>query len=250
MPKMQMDNSLIQMVSNPTILQIILILASAIFWTAVYAVVIYRNHKDKTSSMPWMALCLNFSWELIYSIVIPYPEFFTRLGIYFWVVLDLVILFQELKYGREDYNKVLPGMEKFYLPVSLGLLVMMFAFVWSANYQWTTLPDAVGYTAYIMNLMMSLLFITTLFRRQGTTKGISIYIAWCKFLGTVAPTALGLIYLPTRYIFPYALGVACAILDIIYIILVGKHFRDLGINPYSRKPLKNIKTVEQVKVTY
>jgi hypothetical protein len=237
MPEMTIDSKIISSISNTTPFQIVLVLSMLICWTAVYAITIIRNHKDKIAAMPWLALCLNISWELIYSFVIPYPDASYRYGIFFWVALDSVMLVQGLKYGREDFDHVLPGMQKFYYPVCIGLFIMMLACVWSSNYQWTVLPDPAGYTAYIMNLMMSMLYIVTLFRRTNTEKGISIWIAICKFWGSLAPTLLGMIYLPGRYIFPYTLGIITAILDIIYIILVFRHFKKLGLNPFTRKKI-------------
>ncbi|MBR5015877.1 MAG: hypothetical protein IKX52_03575 [Clostridia bacterium] len=237
MPKMTIAQDIIDTIASVNAFQIFLVLSMLVCWTVVYLTIIIRNHKDKLAVMPWLALSMNISWEFVYTFVIPYPDPKYRLGILFWVLLDGVMFVQTLKYSKEDYNKILPGMEKYYYPVMIGVFLAFFAAVFSTNYQWTTLPDPAGHSAYIMNLMMSFLFITQIFRRPDTIKGISIWVAICKFWGSLAPTILGMIYLPGYYPFPYTLGIITAILDVIYIVLVYKHFKKLGYNPWNRKQI-------------
>lgn len=234
---MTINQTIIDTIANVNAFQIFLVLSMLVCWTVVYLITIFRTNKDKLPVMPWLALSLNISWEVIYTFVFPYPDPRYRLGFLFWVLFDSVMFVQTLKYSKDEYNKILPGMQKYYYPVMLGAFAMLFACVFSSNYQWTEFPDAAGHTAYIMNMMMSALFITTLFRRQDTIGGISIWVAICKFWGSLAPTLLGMIYLPGVYVFPYTLGICTAIIDVIYIVLVYKHFIKLGYNPWTRKEL-------------
>ena len=39
---------------------IFLIALSALTWTGVYLIIIWRLHKDHAPSMPWVCLCMNF----------------------------------------------------------------------------------------------------------------------------------------------------------------------------------------------
>lgn len=237
MPHMTIREDIISAIASVNAFQIILILTMILGWTSVYILTIIRQKKDKLIAMPWVALCLNISWELIYSLVVPYPDPMYRLGFFFWVVLDSIMFVQAIKYGKEDFCDLLPGLEKYYIPIQCAIFLIFFVMVFSANYQWTALPDATGHTAYIMQIVMSFTYITALFRRQNTIRGMSIYIAIAKLLGSLAPTLLGMTTLPSAYPFPYAIGICSTILDIFYLAMLYKHFINLGYSPWTRKPL-------------
>lgn len=215
---------------------ILLIVASALFWTGVYIIIIWRLHKDHAPSMPWVCLCMNFSWEFQFAFLVPYPEPITRWGIYLWVVFDAVMYFLDLKYSKMFYAKRFPGFDWTYYPMKVGMFAIIFVSILMMNPQWPTLPDSPMFAAYIMNAIMSVLFCVHIFARE-TVEGLSIYVAWFKCLGTLAPTALGIIWMPGQY-FVYCLAAICAIFDFCYIYLLTKRFHKFGINPYTRKPLK------------
>lgn len=215
---------------------IFLIVASALLWTGVYIIIIYRLHKDHAPSMPWVCLCMNFSWEFQFAFLVPYPEPITRWGIYLWVVFDLVMYIFDLKYGKMFFAKRFKGFDWAYYPTKIGLFAVIFVTILMMNPQWPTLPDSPMFAAYIMNAIMSMLFCVHMFSRE-TIEGLSIWVAWCKCLGTIAPTIIGLYWMPGQY-FVYCLAFICALFDFIYIYLLTKRFHKFGLNPYTRKPLK------------
>ena len=215
---------------------IFLIVASALLWTAVYLIIIYRLYKDHAPSMPWVCLCMNFSWEFQFAFLVPYPEPITRWGIYLWVLFDAVMYILDLKYGKMFYNKRFPGYGKTYYFTKVGLFAVIFVSILMMNPQWPTLPDSPMFAAYLMNAIMSMLFCVHMFSRE-TIEGLSIWVAWCKCLGTLAPTAIGIYWMPGQY-FVYCLAFICALFDFIYIYLLTKRFHSFGISPYTRKPLK------------
>lgn len=229
------------MFNNLDWFDIFLIAASALLWTGVYLIIIYRMHKDKSPSMPWVALCMNFSWEFQFAFLVPYPEPVTRWGIYLWVVFDAIMYFMDLRCGKKQFSKLLPGYDFLYYPVKVLLFAAFFVTILMMNAQWPALPDAPMFAAYLMNTVMSFLFITHMFLKEKV-EGLSIWMAWCKFLGTVAPSILGFRHMPGQY-FVYCLAILCAILDATYIIMLTKRFHSFGLNPYTRKPLKNQKAV-------
>lgn len=80
------------------------------------------------------------------------------------------------------------------------------------------------YSAFLQNLLMSVLFINMLVQRKSS-EGQSMLIAVGKWLGTLAPTILfGLLgtggVKPSSLIL--ALGIFCSIFDLIYIWLLAK----------------------------
>ena len=222
---------------------IFLVVASALLWTIVYIEIIRRLYIDHAPSMPWVCLCMNFSWEFQFAFLVPYPEPITRWGIYLWVFFDAIMYVLDLRYGRLFYHKRFAGFDWAYYPIKICVFILMFILVLMMNPQWPSLPDAPAYAAYLMNAIMSVLFCVHMFSRE-TVEGLSIWVAWCKFLGTLAPTLIGIIWMPGNP-FGKALGACCAIFDIMYIYLLTVRFHQFGLNPYNRKPLKGKEDVAE-----
>ncbi len=226
---------------NLGFLEIFLIVCSALTWTGVYLIIIQKLYTQHAPSMPWVALCLNFSWEFQFAFLVPYPEPVTRWGIYLWVVFDFVMYVLDLKYGkyafRQRWGEVY-GKPGFYYSVKCGLFALMFLLVLSTNAQWPHLPDSPMFAAYLMNTVMSFLFITHMFQKE-TIEGTSIWLAWLKFIGTVAPTVLGFMWMPGQW-FVYMLAIICAILDACFILMLTHRYVTFGMNPYTRKPIKGM----------
>lgn len=83
-----------------------------------------------------------------------------------------------------------------------------------------------GYSAFIQNLIMSVLFINMLHVRK-CIKGQNLVIAVCKWIGTLAPTILiGIIHYKFLLL---VLGGLCSVFDIIYICMV-KTYKEIDIN--------------------
>ena len=80
-----------------------------------------------------------------------------------------------------------------------------------------------GYSAFLQNLLMSVLFIDMLVRR-GSREGQSLTIAVNKWLGTLAPTILfGIVGdggFPRGSFLILVLGILCSIFDLTYIGLL------------------------------
>ena len=80
-----------------------------------------------------------------------------------------------------------------------------------------------GYSAFLQNLLMSVLFIDMLVKR-GSREGQSLTIAVSKWLGTLAPTLLfGIIGeggFPNGSFLILVLGILCSAFDLIYIWLI------------------------------
>lgn len=76
---------------------------------------------------------------------------------------------------------------------------------------------AAEYSAFLQNLLMSVLFIT-MFAKRGDLRGQSVLLVAAKWLGTLAPTILmGIISFNALVL---VCGIFCSIFDIIYIVLL------------------------------
>jgi len=89
---------------------------------------------------------------------------------------------------------------------------MSFAIQYSFSIEFGNLGP--WYSAFIQNLIMSILFINILVSR-GSTKGQSLTIAVSKWIGTLAPTILFGIIRGNQLIL--VLGIFCSVFDITYI---------------------------------
>lgn len=195
----------------------LLMLACGFFWSIAYILIIQRSFQDKTYGMPLAALCLNISWEFIFSFVFPHQPVQRTINLV-WFCLDAVILLQLLRYGDREFPK---------LPRSAFYAVVVFALVTcfcsvllvsiQANYYGGV------YAAFGQNLLMSILFITMLFQRQSL-QGQSVGIAICKWIGTASSSIA--FYMLT---FPKALScyhffyISTFIYDLIYVGLIVKY---------------------------
>jgi hypothetical protein len=90
------------------------------------------------------------------------------------------------------------------------------------------------YSAFGQNLLMSLLFILMLVRRDNVN-GQSMTVAIFKWIGTLAPTIEH--YYKTGSGLILVFGAGCFVYDLVYIWLLRNKFIELGMNPWSRKPI-------------
>ena len=204
-------------------------LISGISWTIVYLDIINRGFRDKTYGMPFFALAFNITWEFIYAFLIYQGSPLQRVVNIVWFALDLGILYTYLRYGHREFPA---AYSRSFVPWSIVAIVTAFVVLYFAGREF---PDVRGgtYSAFAQNLMMSVLFISMLVRRNGV-QGQSLYIAFFKCLGTLAPTILVYLVIGSKLVL--ALGTAIFFYDVVYIVMLYRKFVELGLNPFTRKP--------------
>lgn len=204
-----------------------LTLLSGISWIIVYEECIRLGFKHKTYSMPLWALGLNFAWETIYSFSDiflnahgPLTDTMTLVQVIaniVWAFLDIVILYTYFKYGKKETTH--PIKQKFFIPWTVLVVICCFiiqiAFILEFDF-----IMAAQYSAFLQNLMMSVLFIQ-MYLKRNSLEGQSLLLAIAKWIGTLAPTLLmGVI---TFNIVVLVCGIFCSIFDLIYIYLIATH---------------------------
>lgn len=202
-------------------------IASGIFWTITYLLIIKQGFRDKALGMPLTALCANISWEFIFSFIHPHgaPQIYVN---YVWLVFDGIIVFQAIIFGMRDFPKSIT-IKLFYPYFALILALSFFAVLFVTR----EFKDWDGkYAAFGQNLMMSVLFVTMLFRRNSVL-GQSFYIALFKMIGTLLPSVLFFRLFPSSVLLNF-LYVAIFIFDLIYLVLIYGKLRNVGINPWVR----------------
>lgn len=201
-----------------------LMLLSGIAWSIVYIDGIRIGFKDKSYAMPFWALALNIAWEFLHAVLgfreVGWTLQITINGI--WFLLDIGLLFTYFRFGK----KYLPsGIKPAWFTVwgVLGLItafILQFAFI----NEFGLLMGAV-YSAFLQNLLMSILFIAMLVQRKSG-EGQTMLIAVSKWIGTLAPTILmGVIGIQSVLV-PNSLvlivGILISVFDLGYILLLYK----------------------------
>lgn len=198
-----------------------------VFWIATYLLIIKRGFQDRTYGMPVVASAGNMAWEFTLSFILPVepPLVYTY---YLWVALDLVIIFQVLRFGPAALKDML-SRQWFYLAY-LATLVTALGAVWTITVEFQN--ETGCYAAFIQNLMMSCLFIAMCLKRPDLS-GQSLYIAISKMLGTLSASIV-FSWINRGAPFLTFLYIAIFFYDWVYIILVYRKSRQLGLNPWTR----------------
>lgn len=203
-------------------IKLALFLICGVFWSVAYIDIIRVGIKDKTYGMPFLALALNFSWELYNTIL-----GCLAVGVHIstsincvWVFIDLAILYTYFKYGNKECKK---SNKAFY---GLSFLIVGFSFVFQAIIdEYFGLVTGALYSAFWSNLLMSILFIRFLYTRKGQ-QGQSLLIAITKCIGTLAATLLigivGLIIIDGPLQSTLYVGLVTFVIDLLYIVLLYK----------------------------
>lgn len=204
---------------------VLLTVLSGLGWVIVYEECIRLGIKQKTYAMPFWALGLNFAWELIYTVSDIFLKAHGPLeGMNLvqaaanaaWVCLDVVILATYFRYGKKEWPVQIDG--RLFVPWSILGLACCFALqlVFIAEFGFVM---AAQYSAFLQNLLMSVLFIV-LYVRRGGMEGQSILLATAKWIGTLAPTIL-MGVLTFNWVV-LVCGIFCSVFDVIYIVLLLK----------------------------
>ena len=191
-----------------------LMLGSGIFWMLTYIFIIRRGFLDNTYGMPFVALCANISWEFIFAFLHPHSGVQRPVNIT-WFFLDVIILFQFLKYGRREFSKLSLGM--FYLMFGITL-VTSFCAVLFITYEFADWSGA--YAAFGQNLLMSILFVNMIYQRKSLY-GQSALIALTKMIGTVCASLAFFLYVTTfkGSVLLYFFYLAIFVYDLLYFLL-------------------------------
>lgn len=191
------------------------------FWTVVYLLIIYKGFKDHTCGMPLPCICANITWEFLFTFIMPFNPM-QQIVTFVWFLLDCIILLQFIYYSK----KSCPPRILYATICTLSAIALLLHYGIAVEFH-----DSMGvYTAFGINLLMSLLFIRMLMVKQ--LRGQSLSIACLKMIGTLC-ASLYCYSLYPHSILLIIMAVIIFILDIAYIILVYRAQK----RGFSRSPL-------------
>lgn len=204
-----------------------LLVATGLFWTITYVLIIRRGALDKTYGMPMVALFSNIAWEFIFSFVSPHrlPQLYIN---WCWFLLDVIIFTQFMWYGRKEFTLN----RSVYLFAGTALFGVL-AWVLMIYFAIDELDDRNGkYMAFVGNLVISLTYLNLLKNRENA-EGQSIYIALAKLAGTGCASLLFFLKNPGSPIMNL-IFVTILVLDILYVLLLYRQVEKLAVNPWGR----------------
>jgi hypothetical protein len=166
-------------------LAILLALLGDFLWLVAYVLFIRAGFKDRTYGVPFLAICLNFTWEFWFAIVRPPAQASVHWLHVGWFLLDVVIVWQLLRYGRKE--QTIPEIARWFYPVVVATMVLALAGQVTLHEQLNRnalFPDtdATG-AAWSINLVMSVLFVFLYFGRRDL-HGLSYAGAWAITIGS------------------------------------------------------------------
>lgn len=210
-------------------------LASGIFWTVTYVCVVWTGLRDRTYAMPFLAMAMNIVWEFLFTFVFPSVGGVMQEAINgVWFALDVAIVAVYLRYWRSDYPRNLP--ERFFWPMC-ALTIVLVTPVMVATVSVFGRDDGSVYTAYIDNLIMSVLFVSMLVRR-GDRRGQSMWIAWGKLLGTLTAAISQYLYDPSNVLW-LVIYIEIVVLDLIYVVMLSNAPRYVRDPRYALVPSRD-----------
>ncbi|MCB5163404.1 hypothetical protein LG634_00865 [Streptomyces bambusae] len=202
---------------------------SGLAWTLVYVSAIRTGFAQRTYAMPVAALALNFAWETTYAVT-EWQHGPSLQGVVnvVWALADVAIVHTYLAYGRAEFPAFLTR------SLFAGWNVLLFGTAFALQWLFLAhfgLHDASRYSAFLQNLLMSVLFIAMFASRAGG-RGQTLTIAVSKWLGTLAPTILFGVLEDAPFIL--ALGLLCSAFDLAYIGLLLRDRRERSAAPATR----------------
>ena len=187
-------------------------LLSGVSWCVVYVTALVLGIKHKTWCIPRIAICQNFAWEF-WIVISKYVSgaavsvgYVVQLS---WLILDIMLVAIWLWYERKH----------------LVRNILLFSFILAVMYLLAYQAKQWAYMAYIINVVMSALFLLRLHRDPG--QWVSMTIAVWKLVGTVAATIVG--GLVNRHAPILWLGGLCLILDIAYLYVLFGYKKECSI---------------------
>jgi hypothetical protein len=156
-----------------------------LLWVVAYVLIIRKAMRDRTYGIPLVAIALNVTWELYYGLINPIPGAAFRIAAIVWLLLDVLIVYQLIRFGREEAWP--PEIQRNFYSVVLGTMVLAFTghvffHQWISHVGVFT-DEGSGISGILINVVMSILFVFMALNRSDG-HGLSYGAAWTKFVGT------------------------------------------------------------------
>jgi hypothetical protein len=203
-----------------TVAQHIFFALGCLLWVFTYIIVIRGIKKNDFIDIPLIAVTANFAWEFLWSFV-----FITDMGSLYmwgyriWFFLDCFIVFGLFRNGYKQIGiAALRDKSKLIIAFGIACWVLML-YYYIKNYDFPISHNGV-YSGYIINVMMSALYIPMLLR-LGDLQQFSKWAGWLKGVGTLLISVFCLLKYNDGFLL--SMCAVTALLDAVYIYLVMRN---------------------------
>lgn len=200
--------------------------ACCLGWLASYVLMIRQAHVDQVPAMPFIPLCINFAWELVFGFVLPDPSPVAMWIDRAWFAVDCVLLVQLLRYGPREMS--LPVPRRWYAPAAFAAIGLAIAGIYTFTLD--TSDWGGNYTGWGDQVVNSIAFMCLLARRRSS-RGQSLYIVLFRSLGTLPLIPFQLTITPSSRFVPFV-WVAYLALDLAYCVMLYRQCRAEGRDPW------------------
>lgn len=202
-------------------------------WLSSYALMIRQAHVDRAPAMPLLPLCLNLAWELVFGFVLPDPIEAAAWTNRAWFLVDCVLLWQFLRFGRAETAWLVPP--RWFVPVVLASIAASIAGIYTITID--TSDWGGSYTGWGDQVVNSISFLVLL-RRRKSSRGQSLYIVLLRSFGSLVLIPAQMQLTPGSLFIPFTcvVWIAC---DAVYAVLLHRQCRAEGRDPwrlFDRRP--------------
>lgn len=230
----------------------------AVFWLGAYALIIKHSFGEKIHAMPVVAMCGNISWEFILGLGLfpACPAYWANcpqqvMGpvTFLAALLDVFILYTIIRFGRNQFQtpfirKYFPALVILGVATAAGIIFTFMSELYTLNIYGARVGDAVPdylqaglqggiFTGWGLALMMAILFIAMLISR-GDVRGQSFYIALFMGLGNLGAYLFDHTAAARMPTIVDILAITSLTLNAVYVVLVFRKSKALGIDPLRR----------------
>ncbi len=169
-----------------TVLELVLFAVGCFGWVIAYVEILRKIRKYRFVEIPAAAVVANIAWEFVWGFL-----YTTNMGMLFawgyriWFFLDVFIVYCLYRYGAKQVDT--PEIKRFFAPiVTFGIVAWGVAIYFFIGDGYDTEYGAIS--GYILNAMMSALYIVLILQRANNLEAFSLVVAWSKGLGTAILT--------------------------------------------------------------
>lgn len=199
-----------------TIPELIIFGAGCFLWIVVYYFTIRNIIKKQFIEIPLVTVCGNIAWEFLWSWV-----FVTNMGSLFmwgyrvWFLMDCFIVYSLFRYGYKQIT-VSSLQKRSRMIIAVCILAWFFMlYFYIKNYDYP-ISKMGAYSGYILNLLISGLYITEFLRLNDKTL-FSLPVAWAKRAGTLLISVFCFMHFNDWFLL--SMCIVNAVLDSVYLYI-------------------------------
>jgi hypothetical protein len=193
---------------------LVLFAVGCLGWVVSYVGVLKTVRRYQFVEIPAGAVVANVAWEFVWGFL-----YTSDMGMFFawgyrlWFFLDVFIVFELFRHGWKQLDSTLL-LPLFRPGAAFGILAWAVGLYYFVGEGYDTGYGAIS--GYILNVMMSALYIVLIAKHADDIQYFSGLVAWSKMLGTALLSVFNFIHRPDDYLL-MTLYTVTFILDVLYI---------------------------------